>query len=386
MAGKSPSLTDKDLLARLIAFDSTSANSNIPIADFICDYLDCPHVHIQRQVNDDQTKVNLIARIGPQSNEDRAGLILSGHMDVVPATEPQWNTNPFQLIEHDGAWFGRGTCDMKGFLALAMNVFRSIDPASLKAPLMLIFTCDEEVGSIGAKHLAHNWPSDSPLPKSALIGEPTSLRAVRMHKGHLTLRITTRGKSAHSGSPHLGINAIEPAADIINALINLRKEFESRRTPTSEFFPQVPFPVLNIARITGGEAINIIPDHCSIDVGVRLLPGDDSDLAIQQVRAAVGDTAELQVLNDNPPMLLDDENAPIHRALCQLISQTQSHGVSYASDAGWLSRIGINCVLYGPGTIEVAHRPNEFVPIEEFNRAKQTVQQLVHHMCVIPTE
>lgn len=381
MTTTSAVLTDKELIGRLVGFDSTSARSNVPIADFVCEYLDGPSVEIVRQESADGSKVNVVARIGPDVGADRTGLILSGHLDVVPAIEPQWESDPFELIERDGAYVGRGACDMKGFNALAMNVFRSVDPAQLIAPLVLVFTCDEEVGSLGAKRLAMSWPNERPLPRQAVIGEPTSLRVVRMHKGHLTMRIIVRGRSAHSGSPHLGINAIEPAAGIIQGLIVLREKLAACRTATSEFFPEVPFPVLNVARIHGGEAINVVPEVCVIDIGVRLLPGEASDDAIHMVRSVVGSAGEVEVLNDNPPMLLS-EDAPTHRILCDLVSQESSHGVSYASDAGWLSRMGIDCVLYGPGTIEVAHRPNESVPVAELRAAYDVLVKLVARTCM----
>lgn len=369
-------MTDKDVLARLVSFDSTSSRSNVPIADFVCDYLSAPDVQISRLFTEDENKVNLVIRKGPAAGDERAGLILSGHLDVVPATEPQWQSDPFELIERDGAYVARGACDMKGFNALAMNLFRETDAASLSAPLALIFTHDEEVGCLGARRLTQTWPSDDPLPRSAIIGEPTSLQAVRMHKGHLTIRITLHGTSAHSGSPHLGINAIEPLAAIIQGLIVLREQWETCRTETSQYFPAVPFPVLNIARVHGGEAINVVPEQCVLDVGVRLLPGEDSAGAIHTIKAIIGDAADVEVLNDNPPMYVEDD-APIHRAVCELIGQHESHGVSYSSDGGWLSTMGIDSVLFGPGTIEVAHRPNESVPIAEMNKAKDVLERIV---------
>jgi len=369
-------LSDLDLFARLVAFDSTSHRSNLPIADFICEYLDRSGARIVRLSHEDGSKMNIIASIGPETTADRQGLILSGHMDVVPATEPDWVSDPFQLHERDGALYGRGTCDMKGFVALAMNLFANVDPATLNAPLVLMLTCDEEVGSLGAKTIAEQWPSDDPLPRHVIIGEPTSLRAVRMHKGHLKMRITISGQSAHSGSPNLGVNAIEPAADILQRLIVLREEYQRRRSESSAYFPEVPFTVLNIARIHGGNAINVIPDSCVIDVGVRVMPGERSEDAAHTLAAVVGDDAHVAMVNDNPSMLLADD-APIHRSLCQLLDENASHGVSFASDAGWLSTMGMDCVLFGPGTIEAAHKPNEFVPINEMDAARKILEKLL---------
>jgi acetylornithine deacetylase len=379
-------LTDDDLLARLVGHDSTSRRSNRPVADFVCDYLDRPACVIERHESADGEKVEVVARVGPEPGPDRGGLVLSGHLDVVPADEPEWESDPFVLREADGRWYGRGTCDMKGFVALAVNRLAALEPDGLAAPLVLVLTSDEELGSLGAQRLAATRPADPPLPVAAVIGEPTSLRVVRMHKGHLTFRITARGRSAHSGSPHLGRNAIEPAARVVTALGALREERARVRADTSVCFPEVPFPVLNVARVSGGTANNVVPERCVVHVGVRLLPGMDTAEPIRRVRdlvaeAAGEDEVAVEVLNDNPPMLLD-EGAAINRTLCRLVGQTQTHGVSYASDAGVLRRdLGMECVLYGPGTIEVAHRPNEHVPIDEVRTAGATLDELVNGAC-----
>ncbi|HTQ81209.1 MAG TPA: M20/M25/M40 family metallo-hydrolase, partial [Thermoanaerobaculia bacterium] len=212
-------LSDSELLRRLVSFDSTSCNSNLPIAEFLAEYLDRPGARLARNPSPDGGKTNLLAWLGPEpapAGKDRPGLVLSGHMDVVPAEEAGWQSDPFQLVDGGDRWFGRGTADMKGFIALSANLFAELaeSPQALTAPLVLIFTYDEEVGTLGAKQLHDTYPVGRSLPASAIIGEPTSLRAVRLHKGHLKLRITLKGVSAHSGYPHLGVNAIEPAARV----------------------------------------------------------------------------------------------------------------------------------------------------------------------------
>lgn len=381
-------LTDRDLLERLVGFDTTSANSNRPIADFICEYLDADDVRLERLPDETGEKINLLIMAGPEPR-DEAGLLLSGHMDVVPATEPQWTTDPFTLTERDGKLFGRGSCDMKGFDALAINVFRAIDRSKLTAPFGLLLTCDEELGTLGAQRFARQWPKDRPLPRSVVVGEPTSLRAVRMHKGHMTMRIELRGVSAHSGSPHLGESAIEPAADIIYRLAAIRKSMKEERVETSRHFPDVPYPVLNISTIRGGSAINIVPDECEMRIGIRLMPGQGSEDIVRQITETVeqvmrGREFEVAVLNESPPMLLE-ETAPVYAALCELIGQPRSetHGVTYASDAGpFQATLGMECVLYGPGTIDVAHKPNEFLPVAEFTKAKLMIEQLVERSCM----
>jgi len=195
-------LSDADLLARLVAFDTTSRNSNLPLADFLCDYLDRPGVRIERQPSPDGTKTNVVAWLGPEPGGpegERPGLVLSGHMDVVPAEEEGWQSDPFTLADAGDRWVARGACDMKGFLAIAANAAVGAGPA-LRAPLALVFTYDEEVGTLGARHLLESYAAGRLLPRSAIIGEPTSLRVARAHKGHLKMRITLHGRSAHSGS------------------------------------------------------------------------------------------------------------------------------------------------------------------------------------------
>lgn len=381
-------LSDAELLAKLVAFDSTSRNSNLPIADFICSYFDEPDFQITRNHNDDSDKVNLVVRLSgvePSGGDERSGLVLSGHMDVVPADEPDWLSDPFTLAETDDSYVARGACDMKGFVALSMNTIRRAAEWSLVHPLVLLFTYDEELGTLGAQHFVTTWDHPFELPKSAIIGEPTSLRVVRMHKGHLKMRVTLSGVGAHSGYPHLGVNAIEPAGRVITALSLLSKQWQTERTETSEFFPETPCVALNIAQIRGGSAINIVPDHCEIDIGIRVLPGMDSADLIEQIRSTLKDAGELgkysvDVIDESQP-LLTDENTTIHRTLCELVSQSQSYGVSYASDAGPFSQLDMDCVLIGPGTIEVAHKPNESVPKHEFQQASELLERIVRKMC-----
>jgi acetylornithine deacetylase len=377
-------LPDKDLLRRLVGFDSVSSASNAPIADFVCEYLDRPGVEIVRDGGPDGTKVNVVA-IAPRGAAGPRGLAFSGHLDVVPAGEPGWTSDPFTLTEAAGNLVGRGACDMKGSIALAMNLFAGADHRRLRQPLALLLTCDEELGSLGAQRLARDWPAERPLPSSVVVGEPTGLRAVRMHKGHMTMRVTVEGRSAHTGTPHLGQNALEAAGAVVVALSKLGDLFRQKRADSSRYFSSVPFPVLAVTRISGGTAVNVVPDRCTVDLGVRLLPGMNTAAAVEWVRdTAVKSRPEatigVEVSNDNPPMLLA-ENAPIHSALCSLLGQTQSYGVGYASDAGVLAAMGLDCVLFGPGSIEVAHKPGEYLAVSEFEKARPLLERLVERFC-----
>lgn len=377
-------LNDVELLARLVAFDSTSAKPNLPIADFLADYLATHGCRIWRSFDESGQKANLVARRGP---ETAGGLILSGHLDVVPALEPDWAGDPFRLAVTDDKLIGRGSVDMKGFVALAANLTAALKESELKKPLVLLFTHDEEVGSRGAQRFVKEWRNEFPLPGNCIVGEPTGLRVVRMHKGHLTARVRLQGRAAHSGYPHLGVNAIELAGPVIEALSRLAREWKEIRAETSEHFPECPHPVLNLGKISGGSALNVVPEACEIGFGVRLLPGQRSVDFLARIQSGLDnlppetrDALTFEILNDNPPLLCD-KRAPANVELARLLKQCATVGVSFASDAGPLQALGLNCVLFGPGDIADAHRANEFVTRGQFEAGKTWLEKIVRRFC-----
>jgi len=378
MAG--PQLSDVALLERLVAFDTVSCRSNLALLEFLAEY--AGGARVERFASPDGTKANLLVRFGPE-REDRAGLVLSGHMDVVPAEEEGWRGDPFRLRQEGERLCARGACDMKGFLAVATNVAR--EAGALEAPLVLLFTYDEEVGTVGARRFVESGPPAASLPRQAIIGEPTELRVVRMHKGHLRVRITLEGVSAHSGYPHLGRNAIEAAGRVLASLRGLRHRLEQAGGPNAEHFPEVPFVPLNVGVIRGGVAVNVVPDRCVLEVGVRPLPGMDGAALAAAVREAVANAAGdapfgVEVLAESPP-LLTGAGAPVHAALRELTGQEGDVAVSYATDAGWLARAGMDCVVFGPGSITVAHKPNEYVPRGDLERARGFLGRAVERFC-----
>jgi acetylornithine deacetylase len=394
-------LAPDDLLRRLVAIDSTSSRTNLPVLELIEEALSrsprsvagAPRLH--RVTTDEGDKANLVAFFGPRTEAaDRGGLILSGHTDVVPALEPDWDSPPFAMDERAGNWYGRGTADMKGFLALATHLAARVDPATLRAPLVLLFTHDEEVGTLGAQRLAEIWRDGGPepLPRACVIGEPTSLRVIRFHKGHLKLRVQAKGRPAHSSLPHLGKNAIEAMGRAIAALTELRRELEGERSETSLYFPEAPFVPLNLGMVSGGVAINVVPEACSLDVGIRLLPapGRDSSEGSRAVRDRVeravrssakgDDEFVVSVLGDSPPLSCSHQSS-IARGFVAELNDAGERGAPYASDGGPLQALGIESVLWGPGSIEVAHRANEFLPRAEFEAAAPVLERLVDRFC-----
>ncbi len=382
-------LSNRALLERLVAFPSVSRDSSIPIADFVADYAEQAGCDVYRQVYEDGRKANLLIRRGPARSG--AGLLLSGHLDVVPADEPDWRSDPFVLTERDGCYYGRGSADMKGFVALALNLLVSSPDEGLTAPLALLLTSDEELGSLGAQAFRSAIDDEvGPLPGQALIGEPTGLRVVRMHKGHLKLEIVARGRPAHSGYPHLGVNAIERMTPVLQALSQLARSYADRRVDSSTFFPDAPAPTLNLGTIVGGSAINVVPEQCTLRIGIRLLPGQDSSAAIEEVRDTLArldgfqdDKLVVSLLNDSPPMLCPAD-APLCQALMAETGESQSAAVSFASDAGTLQMLGIQGVLWGPGSIKRAHQANEFIEVDQFETAAGMLPRLVARFCEEP--
>ena len=382
------------LLEHLIAFDTTSSRSNLPLIDFLCDRLDGHGLRIHRMPSEDGEKANLAVVAGP-AREDREGLTLCGHTDVVPALEPEWESDPFEAVRRDDAIVGRGTADMKGFLALAVEALLEAGDRRLEHPLALLFTYDEEVGTLGARRLFDSGGPPEQLPRRTIVGEPTSLVAARLHKGHLRARIVFEGRAAHSGLPHLGENAIEPAARVVVSLAELRRALEAERPAGANAFPTVPFVPLNVGRIEGGAAANVVPDRCAIELGARLLPGMESADFLARVREAAARAAgdapwRLEVVGESPPAMLD-EGSDLWvwlRAEAALPARRETHpgaeSVAFATDAGWLQRLGFDCVVWGPGSIEVAHRPNEFVPLSDLAAARATLARAVDRWCVGP--
>jgi acetylornithine deacetylase len=385
------------LLERLISFPTMSARPSAPLADFICDFAERAGIRVHRQDYDSGAKANLVLRVGPQTPGE--GLLLCGHIDVVPADEPDWRTDPFTLTqverspfavgaaEASPGWCGRGVADMKGFVALALHALAEHATKRLNKPLALLLTSDEEIGAIGTQQfLCSGGAAD--LPRQVLLGEPTRLAAVRMHKGHLKMRGAVRGQSSHSGLPHQGVNAIELAGAVIRRLSSLAAEWRAARLPHAEHFPECPFPVLNLGMIRGGAAVNIVPAECALDVGIRLLPGQETAQCLDQFHFAmnelprdVRERVEWTVVNDNPPLLCR-EDAPIHRLVTKRLGQTRSLGVSFASDAGPLARAGFDCVLWGPGEMDHAHRANEYLSHEQFAQAQVLLRQIIEDFCV----
>ena len=314
-------------LARLIAFPTVSDRPVTELAAFVARRLEglgfaITHFH----TSEAEGKCNLMARIGPRGTD---GLVLSGHMDVVPVDGQPWTSDPFVLREHQDRLFGRGTSDMKGFLAAVMRALERIPAAAYQKELVLLWTHDEEVGCTGSGHLVHQL-GDEPLPRACLIGEPTDFRILRQHAGHVHVHVAVEGEAAHSSRPALGRNAIDAACAVVAAARATEREF-----------PGIP---LNVATITGGSAVNIVPDHCSLQIGYRPQPGMAATALYDRFRERLAHLATpctvRPTLGTVTPAMLTEPDTPLARSL-EAWAEPGDDAAPFATDGGNLARLGM---------------------------------------------
>jgi len=367
-------------LKTLISFPTVSSRPVTELAAFLARRLQDEGLNVTRfDSPTEDGKCNVVATIGPPGTD---GLVLSGHMDVVPTEGQPWSSDPFKLTERDGKLYGRGTADMKGFFAATLQALRRINPSEFKRELVLIWTHDEEVGCKGSAWLAdHLLEEGRPWPTDCLIGEPTSFQILRMHPGHTALQAEFTGAAAHSSRPDLGANAIEAAARAVLAVQELAGQFQ-REPHMAEHFPR-PWVAVNNATLHAGSAINIVPDHATLQVGYRPLPGMDEDLLFERfseaIRGATDLPAHVHRLRRTPAML-----TPSGTRLAQHLTPHAHDGpecATFATDGGNLARLGMRPLIFGPGSINVAHQADEFVPRDELEHAVDVIEAVIRQSC-----
>lgn len=381
-----PTLDFETLLAELVATPSVSSadpaldmgNSAAvaclanPLADagFECDLL---------AVGGRPEKKNLIARIGGDSDE---GLVLAGHLDTVPFDESGWDSYPFKLSKRDDRYYGLGTSDMKGFLALAAEVAGEYTGHRLQQPLVILASAEEECGMDGARQLADEEPRPG---RHVLIGEPTGLRPIRQHKGILMEAIRVTGRAGHSSNPALGINSIEGMQAVLTAVLAFRDELRERATASG--FP-VPHATLNPGTIRGGDNPNRIPASCELQVDLRFPPGFDIATLREELRqrareALAGSDCriEFRALFEGTPAMDTPAEAPLVTAAEELTG-APARAVDFGTEGPFYNRMGMESVILGPGDIECAHQPNEYLPLDRIEPMRRILHSLIERFCL----
>jgi acetylornithine deacetylase len=366
--------TPKDILGHLVAFDTTSHKTNIPMAEWICDYLAGYGVDAVMLPADNGIHTNLFATIGPLGVP---GIGLSGHMDVVPVTGQPWTTDPFKMVEIDGRLYGRGTSDMKGYLACMLAMVPELVAAKLTTPIHLIMSYDEEVGCTGVIPMVQAFGETIPKPRLVIVGEPTMMQVVDAHKGGSRFRTDIVGKDAHSSRPALGVNSIFIAARLIAELERIEERLKAQHYST-RFDP--PYASFTISSIEGGIAHNIIPPKSSFQWGVRVLPGLDvmtikreldayaARELLPKMRATWPECEITTTLLGHLPPFASGETSEATSLALKLAGQNETFAVSYGTEASHFQAAGCSSVVCGPGDIAQAHQPNEFLDVSELDR------------------
>ena len=373
-----------DLASALIGFDSVSSRSNLAVVDYIERYLASYGVAARRFPNADGTKAALFATIGPH---DRGGVCLSGHLDVVPVEGQPWSHDAFDARVIDGRLYGRGACDMKGFVATALALVPELTKADLTVPVHLCFSYDEEVSCLGSVDVIARFGLELPRPILCIVGEPTLMEVVNAHKGLSTFTTTITGKAGHSSIPEAGVNAVFASARLLVELETIAQELRTQIDPTGQFAP--PYSSVHVGKAGGGIAVNTIPDTASILWECRALPGFDIDSvaqrldrfaaeqllpAMQQI-APEADISTVRLVN--VPGLAAQPGSNLEHLVLSIAGRSSAHAVSYGTEAGHFQAAGVPTLVCGPGSIAQAHQADEWVEISQLDACLDFLRRLI---------
>jgi acetylornithine deacetylase len=375
----------EEILAKLIAFDSVSSRSNLSVIDWIAAYLSGQGIQAEIvKAPDGQPKANLWASIGPDRD---GGIVLSGHTDVVPVEGQPWSSDPFVLRDGGDRWFGRGTSDMKGFIALCLALVPEMKRRDLKTPLHFAFSYDEEIGCLGAPNLIAGIGKRFRQPRIAIIGEPTELKLGTRHKGCYSFTTTVTGKDGHSSQPERGLNAILAAAEVATALGRIYDRLRHDGPFDKSFDP--PHSTINLGRINGGTAVNIIARSCSIEWDFRGVPGAKPAVVLDALRQfvdrdllprlqAVAPEATVVTTDRVAVLPLIEEHDGAAETLMRLLTgQNDSFGMSFATEAGQFQSAGLSAIVCGPGSIQQAHQPDEFILKDQLAAGEALLRRVI---------
>ena len=374
-------------LSRLIAFDTTSRHSNLALIHDCADYLESLGLKPWLSHNADQSKANLFATIAAADGNTEGGLILSGHTDVVPTDGQAWQSDPYRADIREGRLYGRGSADMKGFIAAVLAAAPAMVQAELKRPLHIALSYDEEIGCLGAPVMIAELQKRGLTPEHCIVGEPTSMRMVVAHKGIHTFRCAVHGKAAHSSLTPQGVNAIEYAAKLIVFINELAGRLKARYDTDPDY--DVPFSTLSVNTIAGGIAGNIVPQLCEFEFDYRNLPHMSPADITAPIEAHIREVLQPQMQaveaacridmrhGENVPAMPEAEAALLHDLITQLVQDSSRLKVAYATEGGQFQQAGIATVICGPGNIEQAHKADEFVELSQLARCDAFLHKLI---------
>lgn len=380
--------TPKEMISKLISFDTVSRHSNLELISFVETYLDGWGVPHQRIENEDGTKANLLATVGPA--DKAGGIVLSGHTDVVPVDGQDWTSDPVIVREADGRLYGRGTCDMKSFFAIALALVPDFVERGLSVPLHFALSYDEEVGCLGVRPMIDRAIRHLPRPEVVIVGEPTDMKVVNAHKSIHAFQTRIRGLEAHSSATNEGVNAVMIAAELITFISGLAEKMKAKGDASSRFEP--PYTSVHVGTVNGGTALNIIPRECGFHWEFRALPDQDPSELIDAVtefatnellpkmHAVSPDTGIETVPGAHVPSLLPENGSPAETLVMKLAKQNETHAVSYGTEAGLFQLADIPTVICGPGSILQAHKPDEFVTLDQVAACEGFMRRLLDHM------
>jgi len=385
----SPAIDSLAMVRRLVAFDTTSRASNLALIEFVRSYLDGLGVASELVFDETGNKANLYAKLGPL---EIGGIMLSGHTDVVPVDGQEWHSDPFNVLAKDERLFGRGTADMKSFIAVVLALLPALAARQLRIPLHLALSYDEEVGCRGARGLIAAIADRPDRPRLCIVGEPTMMQPVTGHKGKRSFRCRVHGFECHSALAHLGVNAIEAAAE----LVALLKAMARRRRDEGPFDPEYTpaYTTIQTGVIHGGTALNIVPKDCTFDFEFRLLPAENPDAGISELRAFAENrllpemrairaeaAIEFEELSAFPGLDTADD-AEITRLVASLTGANGTAKVSFGTEGGLFQQAGIPTVVCGPGSIEQAHKPDEFIDLDQIAQCERFISRIFDSVSV----
>jgi acetylornithine deacetylase len=380
-----------ELLKTLVGFDTTSREPNLQLIEFVRDYLARFDVPCELVYNNERSKANLFASIGPV---DQPGIVLSGHTDVVPADGQPWTVPPFALTERDGKLFGRGTADMKGYIACVLALVPALVSAPLRMPVHIALSYDEEVGCLGVRSLLKVLKQRPIKPLLCIIGEPTELKPVLGHKGKLAMRCDVHGHPCHSAYAPLGVNAIEYAAELIGELGRIGQRLKAPEQHDARFDP--PYSTVQTGVISGGKALNIVPADCRFDFEIRALPSQDPCVVAQQLQSyaeqqvlprmrAVNQQSDIRFSELSAyPGLATDAQSQAAELIAAFCGSREFGTVAFGTEGGLFDAAGIPTVVCGPGSMDQGHKPDEFVSLDQLHACDAMLQRLLASVRLAP--